>query len=384
MIKLAEALERFFRKSIVYPLLRMIFRNPVSVAAIDLNRVDRILIFRYDRIGDMIVTTPILQTLKRLNPRLKLDLLASKSNAEIVRQNPFVDNLKVLETNWLWLLRQILHLRKQRYDVVLNLIFNRTTGPGVLANLIAPHGYKVGHGPERYAFYFNRLVKVRRFEQHMLESLVSVIEQVFGISVNREELAFEITVTPDSRNTVDEWLEKQSLHRRPQLNSPGLPYVVLNLSAKEAERSLGMHQAAALAKGLSGKSEFHLVVLDPPGNGAMSEAIRSKPEFQKSLVYRTLGSKPLGELASLIEGALLVISPDTSIVHFASAMQTPIFAIHTPMTAPQEWMPHRVRHDVVMAEEGQRISEIEPQVLLERAKRFIAQVLETTAPHPQS
>ncbi len=384
MIKLGEALERFFRKSIVYPLLRTIFRNPVSVTPIDLSRVERMLILRYDRIGDMIITTPILRTLKKLNPRLKLDVLASRSNAEIVRQNPFVDNLLIIEENWLWLLRQILDLRKQRYDVVLNLIFNRTTGPGILANLIAPRADKIGQGSERYAFYFNRLVKVRRFEQHMLESLVSLIEQAFGISVNRQELAFEIAVAPASRREVDGWLEKRGLHRRSQLKSPGSPYVVLNLSAKEAERSLVTHQAAALAKSLSGKSEFCLVVLDSPGNGGMSEALRIKPEFQKSLVYRTRSPQPLGELASLIEGALLVISPDTSIVHFASAMQTPILAIHTPMTAPREWLPHNVRHDVVMADEGQRVSEIGPQVLVEKAERFIARILQTTVPYPRS
>ena len=377
MSRFVEALERSFRKNIAYPLLRMIFRNPVSDAPVDLNHVSRILILRYDRIGDMIVTTPILRTLKRQNPRIRLDVLASKANAEIVSQSLFVDNLLILESNWLRLLRQIIHLRRQRYDVVLNFIFNRTTEPGILANLVAPYGYKVGQGPDRYAFYFNRLVNVKRFEQPMLESYVSMIEQAFGMSVNREELAFEIAVAANSRHTVDEWLAKQSLHRRSQAKSPGLPYIVLNPSGKDEDRSLGTHQVAALAKSLSGKSQFRLVVLDAPGNAAMRQAIHVKDEFQQSSVYRTLSSKPLGELASLIEGALLVVSPDTSIVHFASAMQTPVLAIYAPMNASQEWMPHKVPYDVVMAKVGQRISEIEPQVLIDGADRFIAQVLET-------
>ena len=384
MTKPVETLERFVRKNLVYPLLRMIFRNPMSDAPIDLHLVKRILVLRYDRIGDMIVTTPILRTLKQQYPDIRLDVLASKANAEVLRGNPFVDTLLIFETNWVRLLRQIDHLRKQRYDVVLNFIFNRTTGPGILANLVAPNGCKVGQGPDRYSFYFNRLVKVRRFEQHMLESLVSMVEQAFGISINRVGLTFEMEVSPLARRTVDEWLEKQSLCRKSQSNSAGQRYVLLNLSAKEAERSLGLPQAAALAKSLSGTSKFRLVVLDSPGNGVMSEIVRSKPEFQKSSVYRTLGPEPLGELASLIEGALLVISPDTSIVHFASAMQTPILSIHTPMTAPKEWLPHNVRHEVVMAEEGQTISQIEPGLLLERSERFIAQVLNIASPYPRN
>ena len=376
MSKLVEALERSFRKNIVYPFLRVIFRNPASDAPIDLKHVDRILIFRYDRIGDMIITTPILRVLKRKNPHIHIDVLASRSNAEIVQQNQFLDNLLILETNWARLLRQIVHLRGKRYDVVLNFVFNRTTGPGILANLVSPHGYKVGQGPDRYAFYFNRLVKVRRFEQHMLESYVSMIEQAFGISVSREELAFEITVGADAQDAVDRWMSKQSLHRRSQSKSPGKSYIVLNPSGKDEDRSLGVHQVVALAKSLTEKKHFRLVVLDSPGNVAMSEAIRGRAEFQESAVYRTLSPQPLGELASLIGGALLVISPDTSIVHFASAMQTSVLAIYAPINASQEWLPYKVPYDVVMAKGSQRISEIDPQILIEGVDQFIARVLE--------
>ena len=59
MSNLVESLKRLLRQQIVYPLLRLILRNPVSVTPIDCSRVRRILILRYDRIGDMIVTTPV-------------------------------------------------------------------------------------------------------------------------------------------------------------------------------------------------------------------------------------------------------------------------------------------------------------------------------------
>jgi ADP-heptose:LPS heptosyltransferase len=377
MTKPVDALERFLRRKLVYPFLRMIFRNPMSEAPIDLQRVKRILILRYDRIGDMIITTPVLRALKRQAPHIQLDVLASTANVEIALGNPFVDNLLILETNWVRLLRQIVYLRKQRYDVILNFIFNRTTGPGILANLVAPNGCKVGQGPDRYVFYFNRLLKVKRFEQHMLESYVSFIEQTFGIIVPRQELAFQIAIGTDAKRTVDDWLQKQTLRRKSGPNSAGLPYLVLNASGKDMDRSLNTRQVGALAKSLSEQPGHRVVVLESPGNKAMSELFRSDGNFQKSLVYRTQSSNPLGELASLIEGAFLVISPDTSIVHFASAMQTPVLAIYAPANASQEWLPHQVPYDVIMAKGEQRIWEIEPQILVDGTKHFIARILET-------
>ena len=376
MTKPIEALEGFFRRKMVYPLLRIVFRNRVSNEPIDLHRVKRILFLRYDRIGDMIVTTPILRTLKQMYPHIRIDVLASKVNAEVVQGSPFVNALLIFETNWVRLLRQIVHLRRQRYDVLLDLIFNRTTGPGILANLVAPTGCKVGQGPDRYAFYFNRLVKVRRFEQHMLESYVSFIEQAFGITVEREGLTFQMAIDVDAKRTVDDWLRKQTLRRRSEPKSPGLPYLILNPSGKDADRSLDARQVAALAKNLSEKPGFRVVVLDSPGNRTMSEAVRTDAGLQKCLIYRTLSSNPLGQLASLIEGAFLAISPDTSIVHFASAMQTPVLAIYAPVNASQEWLPHKVPYDVVMAKGEQRISDIEPQDLIDGSDKFIARILE--------
>jgi ADP-heptose:LPS heptosyltransferase len=49
------------------------------------------------------------------------------------------------------------------------------------------------------------------------------------------------------------------------------------------------------------------------------------------------------DVAALLEYARLVISPDTSIVHIASAMGTPVVGLYSGMaTFIPEWMPHGV------------------------------------------
>ncbi len=158
MKDLVRRLELVFRHAVVYPLFRLLFWNAPHEKPIDLRSVRKILILRYDRIGDIIVTTPIFRALKSLHPDLMLGVLVSPSNAEIIRHDGAVDKLHVLHSNWFQLFRMILTARREQYDVVLNFIFNRTTSGGVLSNLIAPGGIKVGQGAEKYRFYFNRLL----------------------------------------------------------------------------------------------------------------------------------------------------------------------------------------------------------------------------------
>ena len=378
MKKFAEILERAFRRGVVYPFLRVVFRNPVSNAKLDLQRVKRLLIFRFDRIGDVIVTTPILKALKRNHPQLRLGVLASASNAELLENCPYVDDLYVLQSNWIKLLRQVRQLRRQRYDVLLNFVFNRTTFPGILANLIAPAGYKVGQGPDRYAFYFNRLLKLPRFEQPMVTSLAVCLDQVFGIELNEEELEYEINVDDVARRAVDNWLAKHLFHRRSRSKPAMMPYVLFNLSVSDSERRISTDQAAALASHLSGKSGIRTVLLIAPDDREMAEAVQGRQGFQDCITYQTTGAMPLGQLASLVEGALAVISPDTSIIHFASAMRTPVLGIYTHSQGTnREWSPHHVRHELLIAPPGEPVSSIQQSALLEKADEFISSILRT-------
>lgn len=381
MRRLVELLELAFRLAVVYPLLRLVFRNPFSDAPVDLNKVERLLIFRYDRIGDMIVTTPILRALKRRNPRLRLGVVASRANAELLQNNPFVDDLYVLPSNWFDLLSQVVQIRRRRYDVILNFIFNRTTSSGILANLVAPDGHKVGHGSDRYAFYFNRLLRLPLFDQHMVESLASYVQQVFRIQLSEEELRLEIFVSDDSRLRVDEFLEGQRLHRRSFPRAHSAPYVIFNLSVRDHDRRISPEQAATLAGNLSKKTEFRTVLVIEPGDREMEKTTASRREFSDCLVYQTEGERPLAQIASLVEGALLVITPDTSLVHFASAMRTPVIGLYTQqLQGTKEWLPFRVPYEIVMSPVGEPASGIPPETLIQISDEFIDSLLRSGQP----
>ncbi len=371
MRRLVEIVERSFRLAAVYPLLRFLLRNENSQKPLDIRIVKRVLIFRFDRIGDMIVTTPVFRALKRRNPSLHIDVIASSVNQELVRYNPYVDEVSVLRKDWRGLTSQILQLRRRRYDVLLNFIFNRTTVPGILANLIAPKGFKVGQGPDRYAFYFNRLLKLPRFEKHMAETLVRFIEQVFGISVSDEERGLELQVSQDARARVDAFLSTHSLCRRGIMNEELAPYILLNLSVKDAERRFSHEQISALARYLSENRGFRIVVLIAPGDDEMDRAVTMLPELRGIPVYTGTGDQPLTELASLVEGALIVVTMDTSLVHFASAMQTPVLAFYTELVLLKEWSPYRVPHGILLTPARKSISGIPIEILIRKTEEFI-------------
>jgi ADP-heptose:LPS heptosyltransferase len=257
--------------------------------------------------------------------------------------------------------------------VVLNFVFNRTTSPGIMANLVAPKGFKVGQGPERYAFYFNRMVQLPRFEKHMVESLASMVEQTFGISLGTDELAFELYPDDDTSTSVDAFLAKNGLKRRSAAIGFGDPYAVLNLSAKDYERRISPNQAAALAARLS--ELIRVVVTWAPVDKEMIDVVRERREFSHCIPFETTGLNPLSQLASITAGACAVLSPDTSMIHFACSTQTPVIGFYTQLQGMKEWLPRNSVNDVIMAPEGMPASGIPIPLLVQRAESFLLATL---------
>jgi len=364
-------LERLARHAIVYPLLRLFLHNPAVGLPLNITSLHKILILRYDRIGDIVVTSPIFRLIKKANPQITLGVLASPSNAELLLHNPYVDRVHVLHSNWIALARQIVSAHEERYDLVLNFIFNRTTSGGLLANCIAPRGIKIGQGAEKYRFYFNVLLQLSRGSKHMAEVLGDILTAVFGIPVNKEDLSLEIPIDPEAETLVGEYLISRGLRSRLKKGKTLNEYVVFNLSATDAVRRISGEQAQFILSVLARELSCNTVVIASPSDEAWRTRVVKNAESRRCWSFPEAGHARLREIAALVRGARAVVTPDTAVVHLASAAKTPVLGLFTPLLAITEWMPFKVKHGIVLAEEGLPVSSIPTDRLRFELKKFL-------------
>jgi ADP-heptose:LPS heptosyltransferase len=367
-----KKLEYWWRHHIVYPVLRWIFRNAEKKIPIDIQSIKSILILRYDRIGDMIVTTPIFKGLKDAHPHLRIGVFASKTNAEIIQNNYNVDNIYILSTSWWRMWKEIKRARKEQYDVVLNLVFNRTTSGGVLANLVAPNGIKVGQGDTKYRFYFNILLKLTRQSDHMVETLVSIIKIVFNVHLNPDQLTYDIIIDSKTRDVIQAYWTKHHLQPRLLSRNKGIPYIVFNLSANDSVRRISAEQAFLIGEYLSSNTSYRTLLLHAPKDSIMLKTKQRLIEKTRCLPFPEQGTASLLEIAAIIKGAAAVITPDTAIIHFASAAQTPIIGFYTSMQDVHEWLPYQVEYKIVLSDYNQPTSSIPIQDMMKALREFIS------------
>jgi len=126
-----------------------------------------------------------------------------------------------------------------------------------------------------------------------------------------------------------------------------------------------------MATYLSGERRLSVVLLVAPGDSEMERMVAMTPELRGLPVYSSTGIRPLMQLASLVEGALFAVTMDTSLVHFASATQTPVLAFYAELIMWKEWAPYHIPCGVLLTPAGRSISGIPIESMIQKADEFI-------------
>jgi len=92
-------------------------------------RIGRILLIRPDRLGDLIVSLPVARNIRDAYPRAELDIIVSPSLAGLAVKTGLFS--EVLEYCGFW--RSVSAVRRKRYDIVIDLVFDYTVKTALLA-----------------------------------------------------------------------------------------------------------------------------------------------------------------------------------------------------------------------------------------------------------
>ena len=111
----------------------------------------KFLILMNQKIGDMIVCSPILREIKLAYPNADLHVIASEVNKELALSNPHVDQVHIYKNQWQKLLPMLLYLRKFEFDVAIELEYKVISRIIICLKIINPSCIlSVSKGKGRY------------------------------------------------------------------------------------------------------------------------------------------------------------------------------------------------------------------------------------------
>jgi ADP-heptose:LPS heptosyltransferase len=283
----------------------------------------RILVIRLDRVGDLALSTPVFSILRKTYPQADISALVKSGNAEILRNNPAVDNVFVYKGFW-----QSVKEHRGKYDAVIEMINAYVLAPALLTRLIAP-AFSVGFDVElRGKFFTNPVIPVND-KKHFIEFLPDLLKP-FGI-IAAGPLSPEIFPGAERKEDVSAFLrEKHADQGRLIAVHPGSFY--------DSQRWPAVSFAALIEKINQDYPAFGFVLLGSAGEKPLLLSIHGLlggPAGAKTHIY---AQNNIGNAIALISMADFFIGNNSGLLHIAAALKIPTVSFMGP-TVPWRWYP---------------------------------------------
>ena len=281
----------------------------------------RILVIKLRFHGDMLLTTPVISTLKQHYPDAKIDVLLYQDTIPILSENPDIHMLYGMKnkkaktgekiSNFLSLIKV---LRNNHYDLVINLADQWMVAP-LVRMLRAPVSLSQGTAQHRDRFWrksFTHLVPTQG--QNVVESNLSVLSPLGLDSC--------VASTTMSYNAVC-WERV-----RHALNHAGVGdhYVVIQPTARQIFKCWDNEKFSQVIDALHGRG-LEVVLTSGPDRDDLASVDAIAKGCKKTPVTELAGKLSFPELASLIDHADLFVGVDSAPGHIAAAVNTPIVCL---------------------------------------------------------
>ncbi|MEP7218603.1 MAG: glycosyltransferase family 9 protein [Bacteroidota bacterium] len=318
----------------------------------------RVLLIRYDRLGDMVITTPFLSALKDLAPDVEIDILASPANKVLVDRDPRVHQVIVWENSAAGRLRAIRECRRRNYDAVFQLILGRTTLPALLARLLAPRGRLIGKSTTGHDFLMHHATPSAA-DGHFSDRTLSLLWEGLQLDAPLPNYPYALHIPESDRQSAESELARHDLL--------GRPFILLNISASASIRELTGEQNIELARGLAALGYPVGITGAPVARELVAEIAAAAGGYPLS--FRSLLSAAAG-----MAHAKMVVTPDTGTVHVASAAGVPTVVMYWRMGHPGGWAPRGVPYRIVQAERGELLRDIDTADVVNAAADLLREI----------
>jgi ADP-heptose:LPS heptosyltransferase len=330
----------------------------------DLKDSKCVLFFRYDRIGDMVITTPVFREFKRAYPHTRLIVLASKVNKCVLENNPYVDELIVnYKNNILVDFFSLWMLRRRKIDVCVE--FDHSVIPHAIIRLKIINPKKIisvskdgryGVSAQKLSIYdyYTEKPKNTHFRDIWLATLLP-----FGI--NSQSREYDIFCNKLQINTALTFLEKYS----------NKLLIGVNIEGAVTGKKINFNELNQICEGLySLSNNIQIIILCNPDKRINVQRDISKMGLEfVTLSYRT---KSIIDAAAIIKNLNFVITPDTSITHIASTFNIPVITIHeNNFESYQLFAPTSDINKTVFSKSSNSLQDFSVVSLLDAAKELI-------------
>jgi len=290
----------------------------------------RILIVRTDRLGDVILSTPVIKNLRAAFPEAYIAFMCRPYTKDALEGNPYLDKVIICDKygkhkNIRGIIKLSSDLRKENFDWAIIL---HPTNRVHLVTFLAGIPFRVGWH-RKMGFLLNKKIPHIKQEgkKHELEYTLDILKELQIPIIDKHPF---FPISDKAEEKIEKLLREHGLSKSDK-------FVVIHPSASCPSKRWPQSKFSQLIKILRERNDLKVVVITAKDEIEFGDKIVKEKE-----VIDLRGKLTICEIGSLLKRSSLFISNDSGPVHIAASLETPVISIFGRKDSglsPLRWRP---------------------------------------------
>lgn len=314
----------------------------------------RIVVTFLMHLGDVILTTPFLEVLRKAAPNSHITYVMDEKLQDVMKYNPYIDDLILVDKkgrhNSIAGLNQVAKEinAKGQPDILINLHPNERT-----SYLAWKVGAKVTTGMSHFLFrpFMTKYTRLDRKTRHAADMYINILEQLGVTDTDNHGLHI---------STCPAWEEAAKVFYKDQGLQEGDKLIGFNVGSAVVEKRWPKERFGAVADYFAGKG-YKPVFFGGPMDQDMVQEVVGQMKTQPIVAT---GHFSIGQLAAAMKACSLIITNDSGPMHVAISQGVPIVALYGPSN-PMFYGPYKARAIILESMDHYEIGKSMNQIIKE-------------------
>lgn len=318
-------------KKVLLNLLLIFSKRRTNLSKPIITSDSNVLFIRLNRIGDALVTTPLLTQIKQ-QIGCKIFVLADTKNHFIFEHCPTVDETYIYQKGFNGLKGINSLIKEKNIDTIVDLHDDVSFSVSyILKSIKVKQVFGLNKKTEK--LYTHTIKRLDSTRYHIIERTLE-LSKLFGFYPDHKKANISYNFDNDSLKFADEYLK----------DLKGDFLLGINITAGSEARFWGKNNFISLIK-LLGNFKLKCILFTTKEYYKLAQEIASVKNIFPP-------SEDFDIFASGISKLNMLFTPDTSIVHIASMIKIPVFGLYVKYkTKDMIWSPYNTEFESVITEE---------------------------------
>jgi ADP-heptose:LPS heptosyltransferase len=305
------------------------------------NIIKSILLIRLDHLGDVLLTTPAVKSLKQRFPHARITMVVKEWAFEAIKDNPHIDKLIIFNPSWTiasqegtrsaglgGICKLIFQLRKERFDLAIDF---KGDPRNILIAYLSGARRRISYGIRGGGFLLTDIVPY----EPGIHEIDKNLNLLTPLGIRSEDSHMELLINGEDKTMVEEILAQEGI----DLNRKA---IALHYGGASRYKRWDAKKYIVLAERLTASKFINVLIF---GGHYERKASRLGENPKKGIVV--MPDMTICQMAAAFERCDLLVCNDSGPMHVGIAVGTPTVAIFGP-TFPDRFGPRDLKRNRVV------------------------------------